>query len=55
LTTASGRRRDLNKEGRVVALDHHNLVAVTSVKICAEARVMQAYLFMNLWHSLQPK
>jgi hypothetical protein len=37
----------LNEGGRVVALDHHNLVAVISIKICAEARVMQAYLFMN--------
>ena len=42
-------------EGKVVSLDHHNLVDVISIKSCTEARIIEAYLFMNLLHSLQPK
>jgi hypothetical protein len=45
----------LNEEGRVVALDDHNLIDATSIKSCAGARVIEAYLSMNLLYSLQPK
>jgi hypothetical protein len=31
-------------EGKVVSLDHHNLVDVTSIKSCTEARIVEAYL-----------
>jgi hypothetical protein len=43
LATAFDSRRDLNGEGRVDILDHHNLVDAASIKSCTEGRVHEAF------------